>query len=74
MTLADQPYAIERPIQTRLVAEIEQALEQARAGHLTGFSLVMLHANGTFNTISYFERRLEMLGALAVATSDVMVK
>ena len=54
-------------MQSALVACVKDTLEKAEHGETTGFALVILNRNGTFTTESYFDRKLELMGALAAA-------
>ena len=84
MTLINQPvkppkalksnrlHAIDPAMQDALIARLEKTLEQAREGSVTGYALIKLLKGGDFTMLSFFDRRLELLGALTAALFATM--
>ncbi len=62
---------VDPKMQAVLVQCIKDALEKAEKAEITGFTLVLLNRNGTFTTESYFDRKLELMGALAAAQQHI---
>ena len=58
-------------MQELLVERANDVLEKAKKAEITGFALVILNRDGTFTTESYFDRKLELMGALWAAQQHV---
>ena len=59
-------------INDHLVRMLEFALERAKTGKATGFSLVVLEPGHWYWVESSFDHRLEFIGALEIAKKDAL--
>ncbi len=62
---------VDPKMQAVLVQCVKDALEKAEKAEITGFTLVLLNRNGSFSTESYFDRKLELMGALSAAQQHI---
>ncbi len=62
---------VDPKMQEVLVQRVNDALEKAKKAEITGFTLVILNRNGAFTTESYFDRKLELMGALSAAQQHI---
>ncbi len=62
---------VDPKMQAALVQCVKDALEKAEKAEATGFTLVILNRDGTFSTESYFDRKLELMGALSAAQQHI---
>ena len=62
---------VDKALKDKLISSIKVALEQAKKAEITGFSVMILNRNGTFVTESYFDKKLELMGALTAALQHI---
>ncbi len=62
---------VDEKMQEAMIQIAKDILEKAEKAEITGFTVVILNRDGTFSTESYFDRKLELMGALAAALQHI---
>ena len=62
---------VDEQMQKAMINLVKDILEKSEKAEIAGFTVVTLNRDGTFTTESYFDRKLELMGALTAALQHI---